>query len=67
MTDDPMVRMRHLRRLGYCAPGVRAFCARHNLDLRRLAREGLPASEIERTGDAMASAAAEEARRDGQQ
>jgi hypothetical protein len=46
----------------YCAPGVRAFFQAHGLDLRVFAREGLPASTIEATGDAMAMRAAQRAR-----
>jgi hypothetical protein len=62
---DPLVRLEHCigvdgRR--YCAPGLRAFFSRHGLDLRTFAREGLPASVIEATGDAMAQRAADIAR-----
>ena len=46
----------------FCAPGIRAFCARHGLSLRALAREGIPADIIEATGDAMALRAAAVAR-----
>jgi hypothetical protein len=63
--SDPLVSMRHCigvdgRR--YCARGLRAFFAQHRLDLRTFAREGLPASTIEATGDAMAIRAATLAR-----
>lgn len=62
---DPLVTLRHCvgvdgRR--YCASGVRAFFARHGLDLRAFAHDGLPASVIEATGDAMALRAAARAR-----
>jgi len=62
---DPIVRLRHCIGVDgrtYCAPGVRSFFARHRLDLRTFVREGLPASVIEATGDAMALRAAELAR-----
>lgn len=67
--NDPLVTLRHCigvdgRR--YCAPGVRAFFSAHGLDLRKFAREGLPASTIEATGDAMALRAAANARKEQQ-
>ena len=46
----------------YCAPGMRAFCRRHGLDFRAFLRGGLPASVIEKTGDAMAQRAVANAR-----
>lgn len=59
---------RHIRELGYCNRGARAFCERHGLDWRRFLAEGLPAQQIESTGDAMALKAVERARKeqDGQ-
>lgn len=59
---------RHIRELGYCNRGARAFFERHGLDWRRFLAEGLPAEQIERTGDAMALKAVERARKepDGQ-
>lgn len=56
------VRIEHLRALGYCARGSREFCARHGIDWAALLRHGVSADEIERTGDAMAQAAAQLAR-----
>lgn len=63
-----MVLHRHIRELGYCNRGARAFFERHGLDWRRFLAEGLPAEQIERTGDAMALKAVERARKehDGQ-
>jgi len=58
------VTLEHCRRLGYCARGMRAFFARHGLDWPRFRAEGLPAEQIEATGDAMAARAAELARAD---
>jgi len=42
---------RHFR---YCVIGVRRFCARHDIDFKKLIAGTLPISEFERTGDAMA-------------
>lgn len=49
-----MVRMRHVRQAAGCARGTMAFFRRHGLDLHRFCASGLPAEEIEATGDAMA-------------
>lgn len=45
-----------LRRLGLCASGARAFCARHGIDWRAARREGVALARLEATGDAMALA-----------
>lgn len=50
------VYMCHMRdpRVGYCVPGLRVFFARHGLNFMQFAREGIPAEQLEGTGDAMA-------------
>ena len=58
--------MQHVRELGYCAKGARAFFARYDLDWSAFLREGLPASTLEATGDALAIKLAQRAR-DGEQ
>lgn len=65
MTDDVTVRMEHIRRARMCSRGSRAFFERHGLDWQRFLREGIPASELLATGDAMANQVVEVAR--GQQ
>lgn len=45
-----------------CAPGVRAWCARHRVDLHQLAGEGLPLAQVEAIPDAFAQRAAAAAR-----
>lgn len=57
-----MVRMEHVRAARMCSRGARAFFLRHNLDWEAFLREGLPAEQIEATGDAMAIRVAEVAR-----
>lgn len=59
------VTMRHMRRLNYCSSGVRRFFADHGLDYGKFLREGIPAEELMKTGDAMAIRVAEVA--NGQQ
>lgn len=49
--------------LDYCAKGLRAFCRRHGLDFRRFLDEGLPAEDFLKTGDSMAVALVEAAKR----
>ena len=58
-----VVRMKDLRRLGYCSSGVRAFFERQNLDYSAFLREGIGEDELRATKDGMALAAIEEARR----
>ena len=65
MTDDVILRMEHIRRARMCSRGSRAFFERHGLDWQRFLREGIPASELLATGDAMANQVVEVAR--GQQ
>ena len=59
---------RHIRELGYCNRGARAFFERHGLDWRRFLAEGMPAEQIEHIDDAMAKKAIALARKeeDGQ-
>lgn len=65
--NDPVVTLAHCRRLNYCARGMRIFCERHELDWQQFRKHGLPASLIEGTGDAMATAAAQLARQEEQE
>ena len=62
----PVVTLAHCRSLGYCARGMRDFFARHGLDWQAFRERGLPADEIEATGDAMAARAAALARSSAQ-
>lgn len=64
MTDEPVVTLAHARALGYCAKGMRAFAERHGLDWQAFRDQGLPATTMEATGDAMAIAAARRARQE---
>lgn len=49
------VTMRHIRQCKMCSRGARAFFLRHGLDWSEFLRCGIPAGELERTGDAMAN------------
>lgn len=56
-----LITTRHLRAVGYCLNGSRAFCAKHGIDWRRLVREGVPEEDLLRTNDAMARKVVERA------
>lgn len=58
-----IVRVADLRACNYCARGSRDFFSRNGLDWSRFVADGLPASELEKTGDAMALAVVEAARK----
>lgn len=63
---EPRIHMRHVRQLRSrgvtCSPGIRGWVRMHDVDLLRLAREGLPGEEALRIGDAFALAVLERAR-----
>lgn len=58
-----LVTIAHLRRLGYCAAGLREWCKCHGYSLRQFS-EGVPSEEIRRTGDGFAIKAADLAERE---
>lgn len=51
---------------GYCVDGQRRFFEAHRLDWRLYVREGVTFEELERTGDAIALAMIERAKRRGE-
>ena len=53
MTDDPLVRIEHVKKAGMCTRGARAWFAHQGLDYQEFLFNGMPASVIEATGDAM--------------
>lgn len=61
--SDPLVKLADMRGLKYCNRGARAWFVRHGLSWRQFRREGLPASVLEATGDAMALKLCSEVRR----
>lgn len=50
----PIVRIKDARKLKYCSRGARDFFIKHGLDWRDFLKNGISASELEKTGDAMA-------------
>lgn len=52
--DEVLVTMKHVRKAKMCSKGARSFFRKHDLNWSRFLRQGLPASEIEATGDKMA-------------
>lgn len=59
---ETVVTMKHMRQAQFCASGVRAFFAKHGLNWTVFLREGIPATRLEATGDAMAKRVVELAR-----
>jgi hypothetical protein len=58
--SEPLVTIEHIRRArelhgGFCTTGIRTWCARYNIDFRRLLQDGYPISEIEVIGDAFSA------------
>lgn len=54
MSEAPRVTMATLRKLRWCARGVRHWCAQHGIDYARLVRDGLPVEEVARVDDEFA-------------
>jgi hypothetical protein len=46
-----IVQMRHIREAKLCCSGMRAWFARHDLDVLDFIRNGIPAERLEATGD----------------
>ena len=68
---EARVTMAHIRACRLCAGGTRQFFARYGLDWSSFLRDGIPADELEATGDALTAGvvalARKEAATDGQQ
>ena len=62
MSMDVIVTITHVRAAGLCVHGARTWFARHGLDFRAFLTQGLPASILLATGDAMAARVVEVAR-----
>ena len=52
--SEIIITIAHVRAVGLCVNGSRAWFARHGLDFRAFLREGLDAETLLATGDAMA-------------
>jgi hypothetical protein len=62
MTSEVIVYMKDIRGAKLCSRGSRSFFERHGLDWNKFLKEGIPARELENTGDAMALKVVEVAR-----
>lgn len=49
---EEIITMSDIRDAGFCAKGLREFCLKHDIDMRRLVRGGIPVSEVEHIEDA---------------
>lgn len=63
MNPEVTVTIAHVRAAGLCVHGTRTWFARQGLDFRAFLAQGLPASILLATGDAMAARVVEVARR----
>lgn len=57
--DEVIVTLKDIRKLQYCSKGARAFFEKHELSWSDFLTNGIPASELLKTGDAMATKAVE--------
>ena len=62
MSDDVIVTMQDIRTARMCSRGPRVFFTKHNLDWTDFLENGIPASKLVATGDAMALIVVEIAR-----
>jgi len=52
---DLIITTEHLRVIeGYCVAGAKDFAKLHHLDFKRFIQEGIPATDLLNTGDALA-------------
>lgn len=67
MSNDVVVKVEHLRKARMCSRGARAWAQRYGIDYVKFLQEGISATELEATGDALgmklAAVAREEAAR----
>lgn len=54
MADDPIIRVADIRATGHCVRGARRWFNMNGLDFSKFMDEGLPASELLKTGDSLA-------------
>jgi len=52
---DLVITTEHLRNIdGFCVAGAKTFGELYGMDFKRFVREGIPAAELIKTGDALA-------------
>jgi len=52
---DLIITTEHLRNIdGFCVAGAKTFGELYGMDFKRFVREGIPAAELIKTGDALA-------------
>lgn len=54
MNDEPRIYMKHIRMAKMCSKGTRAFFQKHGIDWIEFLKNGVPASVLVETKDAMA-------------
>jgi hypothetical protein len=53
MSSEVLVTVAHLRKARMCSRGARMWAQRYGIDYVRFLHEGVPASTLEATGDAL--------------
>lgn len=54
MTEDRIITINDMRKVGFCVSGVRRWFDAHGLDFRDLLANGIPASKLLATEDGLA-------------
>lgn len=54
MADDPIITIDDIRATGHCTRGARQWFTANRLDFGAFLKQGLPASELLKTGDSLA-------------
>lgn len=62
MMDDFVITLRELQATGFCTTGVKPWFNAHGLDFKDCARNGVKASVLIATGDAMGQTAVDRVR-----
>lgn len=61
------VKVHHIRKAGLCMRGARMWFAQHDLDFGAFMKTGLPISQLEQVGDALADLVCTEAREEAEE
>lgn len=53
-TNDPIVTVNDMRKVGFCVSGIRRWFDARGLDFKDMVKNGIPASTLTATNDALA-------------
>lgn len=60
--SEPMVKIQHVRQLGMCVRGAKAWCELHGIDFAEFLQRGIPVSRVEALNDTLGNRSAQFAR-----